>query len=264
MCARKSVIKDWIAEQEKHGPGAIGIPAMKPKEYERAVLERFRTIWPPPRFAVTHDTRLPGRKSRARRQIDVAVFEAAEPKPFLIIEAKRRGRAIDLVGAGATIALARDVGGIPAIMVSTSGFSSRAKNYLAAEGIGHLTITLTEANGLRWIPLVEEKFAVDHAFREISGHLVEALRNGDPEPFLDTDLPYEEWLAVMECGQSRFLDATARVLKSLAQDHPDDGVRFNAVQLLDDAGQLTGQDVERLLSRETDPEVLELLWSLEG
>jgi hypothetical protein len=76
---------------------------MKPKEYERAVLERFKTIWPPPRFEAKHDTKLPGRKSRKRRQIDVAVFEAGETKPFLIIEAKRRGRAIDLVGAGATM-----------------------------------------------------------------------------------------------------------------------------------------------------------------
>jgi hypothetical protein len=236
---------------------------MKPKEYERAVLERFKTIWPPPRFEAKHDTKLPGRKSRKRRQIDVAVFEAGETKPFLIIEAKRRGRAIDLVGAGATIALVRDVGGSPAIMVSTAGFSSGAVNYLGAEGIGHLTITLTEANGLCWIPLVEERFAVDHAFREVSGHLVEALRNGDAEPFLDTDLPYEEWLALMECGQTQFPDATGRMLKCLAQEHPDDGVWFNAAQLLDEAGHLAAGDIARLIARERDPEVLELLRSLQ-
>jgi hypothetical protein len=177
----------------------------------------------------------------------------------LIAEAKRHRRAIDLPAAGATIALVRDIGKIPAIMVSASGFSTAARTYLAAEGIAHVTLTLNEARGLRWIPLVEQKFAVDRGFRKISGHLVEALRNGDAEPFRDTNLPYEEWLAVMACGQELFPKRTGRVLKRLAQHHFNDGVRFNAVQLLDDAGQLSLADVKRLLSQETDPEVRELL-----
>jgi hypothetical protein len=248
--SRRSAAGEWSSD-----------PMLKPKEYEEAVLQRFKTDWPPPRFVVKH-TKLPGGKSRTPRQIDIGIFETGEPKPFLIVEVKRRGRSIDVAGAGATIALVRDVGGIPGVMVSTSGFSTAARNYLAAEGIGHLTVTLTEANGLRWIPLVEEKFAVDHAFREVSGHLVEDLRNGDAEPFLNTDLPYEEWLAVMACGQSLFSDATGRVLKTLAQDHADDGVRFNAVMLLDEAGQLTRTDAKKLLSGETDPDILELLRSV--
>jgi hypothetical protein len=236
---------------------------MKPKEYERAVLQRFKTLWPAPRFVVRNDTRLRGARSRTRRQIDIGIYEVPEAEPFLIVEVKRRGRAIDVAGAGATIALVRDVGGVPAMMVSTLGFSRAARSYLAAEGIGHMTITLTEANGLRWIPIVEQKFAVDHAFREVSGHLVEALRNGDVEPFFDTDLPYEEWLAVIAVGQSLFPETTARILKVLAHEHPDDGVRFNAVMLLDEAGDLSEDDVEQMLLREDDPEVLDLLRTLQ-
>ncbi len=132
------------------------------------------------------------------------VFKAGAPTPFLIAEAKRRARPIELGGAGATIALVRDVGSIPAITVSTSRFSRGAQNYLAAEGIEHPTLTLTEAEGLRWIPLVEAQFAADNEFREVSGHLVEALRKGDAEPFLDANIPLDEWLAVMACGQSMF------------------------------------------------------------
>jgi hypothetical protein len=110
--------------------------------------------------------------------------------------------------------------------------------------------------------MIEERFAVDGEFREVSGHLVEAMRKGRPDPFFNTDLPYEEWLAVMSCGQSFFADATTKVLKELARRHHDDGVRFNAIQLLDDAGQLTSEYVKSFLLTERDPDTQELLHSL--
>ena len=236
---------------------------MTPKEYEKAVLQRFRTLWPPPHFRVVHDVRLRGRKTKAKRQIDICIYETGYPGPVLLVEAKRHKRPIDSVRAGLTISLVRDVGNVPAVMVATSGFSRAATNYLGAEGIAHLTITLTEARGLRWVPYVERAFAVDNEFREISGHLVESLRIGEPAPFLDeTGLPYEEWLAVMWTALGRFPAPTARVLFALARDHYDDAVRFNAVQLLDDADQLTASDISALLATEQDPENIDLLWEL--
>ena len=175
--------------------------------------------------------------------IDVSIFEAGKSRPFLIAEAKRHKRQIHAGIAGSTIALVQDVGGVPAVMVSTSGFSHAASNHLSSEGIAHFTITLKEAQGLRWIPMIEAKFALDREFREVSGHLMEALRNGDPAPFLDSDLPYEEWLAVLHFGVSRFPEAAGGILRVLAREHFDDGVRFNSVQLLDDAGQLKSADI---------------------
>ena len=62
---------------------------------------------------------------------------------------------------------------------------------------------------------------------------------------------YEEWLAVIRCGQDRFPTSTAKVLKILAREHSDDGARFNAVMLLDEAGQLEIADLETVLTRET-------------
>lgn len=237
---------------------------MTPKEYEQAVLERFRTLFPPPRFTVTHNVHLSGRKTNARRQVDVCVFETGNPEPALLIEAKRHKRPIDSVRAGSTIALVRDVGPFPAVMVATASFSRAARNYLAAENIGHLTIALTEAQALRWIPLVEQAFAVDHEFREVSGYLVEALRTGNASPFLDeTGLPYEEWLAVFAAALSRFPSTTAHVLKELARKHFDDGVRFNAVQLLDEADELASADIAILLAGENDPDTRELLHELQ-
>jgi hypothetical protein len=68
----------------------------------------------------------------------------------------------------------------------------------------------------------------------VSGQLVEALRRGDPEPFLtETELPYEEWLAVMKTALDLFAKTASRILFRLASDHYDDLIRFNAIQLLD-------------------------------
>src|SRR5829696_962298 len=170
--------------------------AMTPKEYELAVLERFRLDWPEPAFEVRQDIRLGGTKTRTNRQIDVAVFEAGHATPFLLVEAKKHRRRVDAGIAGSTIALVQDVGGIPTIMVSTSGFSVAAANHLTAEAIGHLTVTMAEAESLRWVPVLEERFAVDRAFKLVSGALVEALRRGDAGAFQDEDLAFEEWLAV--------------------------------------------------------------------
>jgi hypothetical protein len=64
-------------------------------------------------------------------------------------------------------------------------------------------------------------------------------------------LPFEEWLAVLLSGQSIFPDHAASILKVLARDHFDDGIRYNAVALLDDAGQLDRADIEGLLGRKT-------------
>lgn len=237
---------------------------MTPTEYEKAVLQRFRTDWPPPCFEIRHNIKLAGEKTKVRRQIDISIFEAGEATPFLIVEAKRHKRKIDAGKAGSVIALVQDVGGIPTVMVATSGFSVAATNHLEAEEIGYLVITLQEAQGLRWIPLVEEKFAVDQEFRHASGHLVEALRRGDAEAFDDCDLPYEEWLAVITCGLELFPTSMVRVLKVMARQHIGEGLRFTAVMLLDEAGQLDRRDVEGAIVVETDPDAMETLLEMYG
>ena len=56
--------------------------------------------------------------------------------------------------------------------------------------------------------------------------------------------------------------AAGTLLKRLAREHADSGVRFNAIQLLDDAGQFSKADAERFLSTERDPDTRELLHDL--
>src|SRR3546814_7240645 len=84
------------------------------------------------------------------------------------------------------------------VMVSTAGFSRAAKSQLLWEGIKHMTISPTEAKGLRWIPHIEQWFGLDRWFRETTGVLFEAMRVRNVSPFLDTDIPYEEWVATIQ------------------------------------------------------------------
>jgi hypothetical protein len=232
---------------------------MTPREYELAVLEQCRIDWPAPRFEVRHDLRMLGQKTKQKRQVDVAIYEAGEKTPLFLVEAKKHGRPIHVGIAGSTIAMVQDLGGMPTIMVSTSGFSVAAANHLEAESIGHMTITLIDADRLRWIPVLEKQFAVDGEFKRISGELVEAIHTGDAEPFFHDELPYEEWLAVLETGLSLFPESTEKILKTIASDHVDDGHRFNAIRLLSEAGLLDRPYLDRLRSEETDPEIIELL-----
>lgn len=238
---------------------------MTPKEYEKAVLEWFRTRFLPPRFRVAWNVFYPAEKSKIKRQIDVCVFEQGRDRPALIVEAKRHKRPVDLVHAGSTYALVHDVGGIPAVMIASSGFTAAGTTFLAAVGIDHLTITLKEARGLNWIPIIEHAFTLDNEFREVSGHLIEALQRGEAEPFLDeTGLPYEEWLAVMKTAVGLFQRTATRVLFGIARYQYDEAIRFNAIQLLDDAGYLTANRILTLLKAERDPETVELLQTLRG
>ena len=180
----------------------------------------------------------------------------------MIIEAKKHGRKINVGIAGSTIALVQDVGGLPAIMVSTSGLSVAAANHLEAESMGHVTITLVEASGLRCDSVLEKRFAVDREFKRVSGDLVEALRTGDATLLLDDEIAYEEWLAVLETGLSLFPVAAEQILKTIAEHHFDDAYRFNAIQLLSKSALFDQSFLKRLQADENDSEILELLHEL--
>ena len=202
---------------------------------------------------------MPGEASGVRRQIDVAIYETGGSTPILIAEVKRRKRPVDLVSSGATIALVRDIGKAPAVMVSIAGFSRAAKRHLLWEGIEHMTITPAEAKGLRWIPLIEEWFGLDRWFREVSGDMFEAMRIRNPEPFRDSDIAYEEWMATIKAGLAMFPEQATELLHHLAERHADDGVRFNAVQMLIEDGGLGPAEAARLLGTGTDADVRQLL-----
>lgn len=69
-------------------------------------------------------------------------------------------------------------------------------------------------------------------------------------------------LAVLTSAQLIFPDHWVSILKTLARDHFDDGVRYNVIALLDEAGHLSSFEIEDLLAREPDPDTGELLYEI--
>jgi hypothetical protein len=51
---------------------------MTPREYELAVLEQCRIDWPAPRFEVRQRRTDALSKTKQKRQVDVAIYEAGE------------------------------------------------------------------------------------------------------------------------------------------------------------------------------------------
>src|SRR3712207_4602472 len=107
-----------------------------PKEYEMALAEKFRyDDFRPPIFEVMHNIKLRGRYSEILRQIDVAVRRAGEEHPFLIAEAKRHGRQVEIEYIEAFITRLYDIDVKFGIMVASSDFSQPGRRLAAAFGI---------------------------------------------------------------------------------------------------------------------------------
>ena len=70
---------------------------------------------------------------------------------------------------------------------------------------------------------------------------------GNIKTFLDSELPYEEW-PFFAVGRAYFFQIDNKNLKALARekDHIEGGLEFNAIQMLNDAGQLTRDEIEQL------------------
>jgi len=99
--------------------------------YEREVAEQFRINYPT--AEITPNAKLVGKFSRVERQIDLLIEERASDFAFrILIDAKYRGRKIDVGDVEAFIGLTRDVEAHTGMMVALEGYTpaavSRAHN----------------------------------------------------------------------------------------------------------------------------------------
>jgi hypothetical protein len=95
--------------------------------YEREIVEQFRTSYPS--ADITPNARLVGRFSKVERQIDLLVEERASDFAFrIVIDAKYRGRKIDVGDVEAFIGLTRDVEAHTGMMVALEGYTPAAVN----------------------------------------------------------------------------------------------------------------------------------------
>lgn len=233
------------------------------KEYEGALFEKLLYDFRPPLFQVVRDDRtIAGRHSGVKRQLDVAVYRAGRDRPFLVADAKRRARAIDVSRVECFIGQLDDVGVRIGVMASPFGFSRAAKRRAASSDINVFVMNSDEALELNWRSVARQLFPWDWAFHpQLGAALLRLHKRCEASEIADAleGVPFEEWQRFVAYGLANQLPETGRFLWFVALHHQDGGWRFNAVEQLVDSGTLAQFDVGRLLYRERDAEILELL-----
>lgn len=95
--------------------------------YEREIAEQFRMNYP--WAEITPNAKLLGKFSNVERQIDLLIEERASDFAFrIVIDAKYRGRKIDVGDVEAFIGLTRDVEAHTGMMVALEGYTPAAVN----------------------------------------------------------------------------------------------------------------------------------------
>jgi tetratricopeptide (TPR) repeat protein len=101
--------------------------AMDWREYEREIEKEFRHAYPGAQ--ITANAKLLGKFSKVERQIDLLIEQ--RPADFavrIVVDAKHRGRKIDVSDVEAFIGLTRDVEAHTGMMVALEGFTPAALN----------------------------------------------------------------------------------------------------------------------------------------
>jgi hypothetical protein len=95
------------------------------KEYEREIAGHFQECYPSAR--IIPDAKVLGRYSKVERQIDLLIEEVASDFSFrIVIDAKFRGRSIDLNDVEAFLGLISDVGAHTGMMIALEGYTPAA------------------------------------------------------------------------------------------------------------------------------------------
>ena len=97
------------------------------QRYEREIEEQFRQAYPSAR--ITFNAKLLGKFSRVEGQIDLLIEEQASDFAFrIVVDAKHRGRKIDVGDVEAFLGLTRDVEAHTGMMIALEGYTPAAVN----------------------------------------------------------------------------------------------------------------------------------------
>jgi hypothetical protein len=207
-----------------------------------------------------------GRYSLAKRQIDVAVYCAKSmPYPFLVVESKRYSRRLNVKDIESFIGMKDDLGAQIGVVVCPNGFSPGAIRRAEAAGIITRVLSLTDAQRLNWREVARTIFPWDESSHPTIGdahYVFDTSQNIWEWVEKLEGLPYEEWEATARSFEQIDASRWESMLRIIAQLHPDDGWRFNAIRLLEEKGALDTSFRDLLLQSEDDEEILLLLKDL--
>jgi hypothetical protein len=97
------------------------------KDYEREIEAQFRTLYPS--ATITPNAKLPGKFSKIDRQVDLLVEDTASDHLFrIVVDAKHRGRPIDVGDVEAFVGYVRDIEAHTGILIALEGYTAAAIN----------------------------------------------------------------------------------------------------------------------------------------
>lgn len=97
------------------------------KKYEKEIHTQFQDMYP--EAEITHNASLPGRYSKADRQIDILVQDyAAGEKITIIVDGKYYSENIDVKDVESFLAMMQDVGADKGLLITQKGYSQAAIN----------------------------------------------------------------------------------------------------------------------------------------
>jgi len=236
------------------------------REYERAMFNDLYYCYRPPEWRVEPDLRtLRGLISRAHRQVDVAVFAAEALRPEIAVECRRYGRRLNITDVEGFLGKLEDLGAKWGVLVAPLGFSPAAERRARSAPLVLYQLPEEDAQRLSWRELARAVFPWDEGFHPQLGtafHTLVVDKDVDQCVEAMEELPFEEWDCAIRTLVRLKPASTATMLDTIAQFHPDDGWRYNAVRLLDEVGALDRDRVDELLEQEIDADTLGLLHEL--
>ncbi|MBE9073746.1 MAG: hypothetical protein ACK47N_06835 [Microcystis sp.] len=123
-------------------------------------------------------------------------------------------------------------------------------------------MTIEEALEAQWLSVARHIFPLDWAFHpQIAAGLYRLQKNESPSNVLEAieNIPFDEWMSLVQYAINKHPLEVGNFLWFVAQDHPDDSWRFNAIQELITSGLIKLFDVNQILQHENDPEILDML-----
>lgn len=241
----------------------------KGDEYEKAILEKlkyeFGEKYRIERNYVIHN----GLISKGKVQFDIAIYRKNEANPFWLIECKAwkknsMKKFIDQVRLTPTKLeeLSSSIEVYTFIMQNEPNES--AKNIIEYKGFRYEVISEKEAIERDWYYVAHKIFPFDVEFHSIMNTAINEVVNNNNQKAVEEleNIPYEEWLAVIDYSFDKYPNTIEKLLRLVAEYHYDDGWRYNAIQKLDEYNTLDEEFVSILLNKEKDYDTRELLLSI--
>jgi len=147
------------------------------QQYERDIEEQFRQAYPSAR--ITPNAKIVGKFSKVERQIDLLIEEQASDFAFrVVVDAKHRGRKIDVGDVEAFLGLTRDVEAHTGMMVALEGYTPAAINRVYHDDLDVILDVLNFDELKHFQGVAAIPYAVEHAVNIAApfGWVVDATR----------------------------------------------------------------------------------------